>query len=56
MDYAIRSTSEYKKSPLEMTLKFLETSIDGLAESEVGKRLERFGYNEIGREKEESLS
>ncbi len=47
MDYKVRSTSEYKKISVEATLKSLEASIAGLAESEVGKRLERFGYNEI---------
>ncbi|MEW6002645.1 MAG: HAD-IC family P-type ATPase, partial [Nitrospirota bacterium] len=42
-----RSTSEYKKISMEETLKFLETSTDGLTESEAGKRLRIFGYNEI---------
>jgi H+-transporting ATPase len=47
LDYKVRSTSEYKKISVEAILKSLEASIAGLAESEVGKRLERFGYNEI---------
>ena len=41
------STSEYKKIPLEETLKLLESSVNGLTDSEVRKRLEVFGYNEI---------
>jgi len=47
MDLKGRSTSEYKKIPLEETIKFLETSTDGLSESEARNRLEVFGYNEI---------
>jgi H+-transporting ATPase len=42
-----RRTSEYKERSLEETLKFLETTTDGIKESEVNKRLELFGYNEI---------
>src|SRR4030043_980365 len=51
MDFKVRSTSEYKKISLEETLRFMETSIDGLSESDAGKRLEIFGYNEIVEEK-----
>jgi H+-transporting ATPase len=51
MDLKVRSTSEYKKISTEETLKFLETSTDGLTESEAVKRLEIFGYNEIVEEK-----
>ncbi len=47
MDDKVRSTSEYKKISMEATLRSLEASITGLTESEVEKRLERFGYNEI---------
>ncbi len=47
MDLKIKSTSEYKTISREETLKFLETSPDGLAESEAGNRLQAFGYNEI---------
>jgi H+-transporting ATPase len=54
MDLEVRSTSEYKKIPLEETIKFLETSTDGLSESEAGNRLEVFGYNEI-KEKKRNL-
>src|SRR4030067_457352 len=54
MDFKVRSTSEYKKFSLEETLRFMETSIDGLSDSEVKKRLEIFGYNEIA-EKRKNL-
>jgi len=47
MDFHLRSTSEYKEASLEEILRLLETSEDGLTESEVKKRLEIFGYNEI---------
>jgi H+-transporting ATPase len=55
MEVPVRSTSEYKKFTLETTLKSLETSIDGLAESEAGKRLEVYGYNEIVEKKKNPL-
>ena len=47
MDLTIKTTSEYKNISLEETLKTLQTSIDGLPESEAGNRLRTFGYNEI---------
>lgn len=47
MDFTLRNTSEYQKISLEETIKFLETTTDGLSESEVNKRLKIFGYNEI---------
>ena len=47
MDFKSKSTSEYKNISSEETLKFLETSTEGLTESEVRNRLKRFGYNEI---------
>ena len=47
MDLKLRNTSEYKKISLEETLKFVETTKDGLSESEVTNRLRIFGYNEI---------
>ena len=47
MGSKLRSTSEYKEIPPEKTLKVLETSIDGLTDSEVGNRLKIFRYNEI---------
>ena len=47
MDDKVRSTSEYKNISVEAATRSLEASITGLTESEVGKRLEKFGYNEI---------
>ena len=43
----LTNTSEYEKISVEESLKILETYEDGLSESEAGKRLEIFGYNEI---------
>jgi H+-transporting ATPase len=51
MDFAVTNTSEYNKISIEESLRILETSKDGLAESEVGKRLETCGYNEIAEKK-----
>jgi H+-transporting ATPase len=47
----VRNTSEYKNISSEEFLKILETSKDGLSESEARKRLEIFGYNEIAEKK-----
>lgn len=51
MDLRVRNTSEYKKTSIEESLNILETSKDGLAESEVEKRLKIFGFNEITEKK-----
>jgi H+-transporting ATPase len=55
VDLKVRSTAEYKNISSQEALEFLQTSIDGLAESEVGKRLEKFGYNEIEERKRNLL-
>jgi len=55
MDLKVGRTSEYKNISSQETLKFLQTSIDGLTESQVGKRLEIFGYNEIEEKKRNLL-
>jgi H+-transporting ATPase len=55
MDLKIRNTSEYKKISLEETLTFLETTSDGLTESEAEKRFAIFGYNEITEKKKNPL-
>jgi H+-transporting ATPase len=47
MTLKIQSTSEYKHLSPEETLKSLETSAEGLSESEVRNRLKQFGFNEI---------
>jgi H+-transporting ATPase len=47
MDLTVKSTSEYKKLSLVEILEFLKASEHGLTVSEVRKRLETFGYNEI---------
>ena len=51
MDLKVRGTSEYKTISSNETLKSLETSTEGLSESEAGNRLKVFGYNEIKEEK-----
>ena len=55
MDTKVRATSEYKKISLEETYKFLETTANGLSDSEVKIRLEKFGNNEIVEKKQNSL-
>jgi len=48
-----KRTSDYKEISIEETIKLLDTSVDGLTESEAKKRLDKFGYNEV-REKRRS--
>jgi H+-transporting ATPase len=55
MDLKVKNTSEYKKISIEETFKFLETTPDGLTESEIRKRLDIFGYNEIAEKKKNPL-
>ena len=42
-----RSTNEYKEISVEETIRLLETSQDGLTESEALERIGRFGRNEV---------
>ncbi|MDP3150846.1 MAG: plasma-membrane proton-efflux P-type ATPase [Ignavibacteria bacterium] len=55
MELKLKNTTEYKTISLEETYKFLETTADGLADSEVKDRLEKFGKNEIVEKKQNSL-
>ena len=55
MDLKVRATSEYKTISLDETYKLLETTADGLTDSEVKIRLEKFGSNEIVSKKQNSL-
>jgi H+-transporting ATPase len=55
MELKIRNTVEYKKISLEETYKFQETTSEGLSDSEVKNRLEKFGYNEIVEVKQNPL-
>ena len=43
----LRNTSEYGKVSVEETIRLLETSTNGLTESEAKKRVEKFGRNEV---------
>lgn len=47
----VRNTSEYKEFSVEETLKLLETSTEGLTESEATHRAEMFGFNEVAEKK-----
>lgn len=55
MDLKIRNTSEYERLSIDDTLKALDTSTDGLSESEAENRLKTFGYNEITEKKKNPL-
>jgi H+-transporting ATPase len=55
MDTKVRATSEYKNISLKETYKFLETTSNGLSDSEVKIRLEKFGNNEIVEKKQNSF-
>ena len=50
----IKNTAEYKKISLEETYKFLESTVEGLSDSEVKNRLEKYGNNEIVEKKKKS--
>jgi H+-transporting ATPase len=47
MNPEVRNTSDYKQISPEETLRLLETTREGLSDSEVSDRLGKFGYNEI---------
>ena len=55
MELKVRATSEYKKVSLEETYKFLESTAEGLSDSEVNNRLEKYGLNEIAEKKNNPL-
>ncbi|MCX6168420.1 MAG: plasma-membrane proton-efflux P-type ATPase [Ignavibacteriales bacterium] len=55
MESNIKNTSEFKKISLEEMYKLLETTADGLSDSEVKIRLEKFGNNEIVEKKQSSF-
>ena len=51
----IRSTSDYKEISVEEALELLETSPNGLTESEARRRLEKFGENKLEEKKRNPL-
>jgi H+-transporting ATPase len=51
-DSSSRNTSDYKAASIAETLGLLETSADGLTDSVVRQRLQRFGFNEVTEKKE----
>lgn len=55
MDLKVKSTSDYKTISLEETLKFLETTPEGLSDPEAKSRLAIFGPNEIVEKKSNLL-
>ena len=48
---AVKRASEYKAISIEETFRLLETSADGFADSEVQRRLQVFGFNEVAEKK-----
>ena len=44
---AVRNTSEYKVISTEETFRLLETSADSSTSSEVRRRVQIFGFNEV---------
>jgi H+-transporting ATPase len=47
----LKSSLDYKRLSIEETLKALDTSLNGLSEEEVRRRIEKYGYNEVKEEK-----
>lgn len=43
----LKSSLDYKRLSIEETLKALDTSLNGLSEEEVRRRIEKYGYNEV---------
>ncbi len=52
MNLIVMRTSEYKKISIDETLKNLQTSVDGLNESDALERQKNLGYNEITEKKQ----
>jgi H+-transporting ATPase len=52
---AIKNTSEYKDISVAETLKIVHSLNNGLTESEVKLRLQKFGFNEVSEKKQNSL-
>ena len=50
-----KNTSEYKAIPTGDALRLLETSADGLTDSEVQRRLQIFGLNEVAEKKKNTV-
>ena len=55
IDLAIKNTSEYKSISIEKTLGLLETSTNGLTDSEIQRRLQTFGFNEVVEKKKNPI-
>jgi len=53
---AIKNTSEYKDISVAETLKIVHSLNNGLTESEVKLRLQKFGFNEVSEKKQNSYS
>jgi H+-transporting ATPase len=52
---AVKKTSDYKAISAEETLRLLGTSADGLTDSEVQRRLQIFGFNEVAEKKKNPI-
>ena len=51
----VKNTSEYKAISTEETFRLLQTSKDGLMNSEVQQRLQVVGFNEVTEKKENPI-
>ena len=54
-ELAISNTSQYKSLSIKETLDLLQSSIDGLTEEEVQRRLQIFGLNEVVEKRSNSV-
>jgi len=54
-ELAVKNTSEYKVILTAETLRLLETSTDGLTSSDVQRRLNIFGHNEVTERKKKTI-
>jgi H+-transporting ATPase len=52
---SIKDTSEYQETAVAETLIILQSSDDGLTESEAVQRLQKFGFNEVSEKKQNSV-
>jgi len=51
----MKTTSEFEEISIKEALKLLQTSAEGLAETEVKRRIQTFGYNEIPEKRKKPL-
>lgn len=54
-DYSERSSSEFAKIPIDELQARLDTTSDGLSQSEAESRIEKYGYNELEEKKQSPI-